>query len=155
MPDNPAGGAIRRPTMTSMTVWRMLWRAMRLRCPHCGGGPVIATWFRLKDNCPRCGLHLERGENDYFLGAYMISLIAMECVFALGFLAVLLVTWPDPPWDLIQWGGGVVLFVSVIGSYPFAKTLWLAFDLMFRPVASAELGWYKNEATRSDYDIRK
>ena len=75
----------------------------------------------------------------------MVSLIAMECVFALGFLVVLLVTWPDPPWDAIQWVGGAVLVASILGSYPFAKTVWLAVDLMFRPVGPNELGWHEGD----------
>lgn len=131
---------------------RMMWRAMRLRCPHCGGGPVLATWFRLKERCPRCKLHLDREEHDYFLGAYMVSLIAMEGLFAFGFLAVLLVTWPDPPWAAIQWGGAVVLLFSVVGSYPFAKTIWLAIDLMFRPVAWKELGWHEGDDAPEEHE---
>jgi hypothetical protein len=35
-------------------------------------------------------------------------------------------------------------------AYPFAKTLFLAIDLIFRPVSSTELGWYKDEDTDSD-----
>jgi len=41
-----------------------------------------------------------------------------EGLFALGLLAVLLGTWPTPPWNAIYNGG--------IGC-------WLAFDLLFRP----------------------
>ena len=116
---------------------------------------MLATWFRLKERCPRCRLHLDREEGDYFLGAYMISLMAMECVFAMGFLIVLLVTWPNPPWRLIQWGGAAVLSISVVASYPFAKTLWLAIDLIFRPVAAAELGWREGDPTLEAEDARR
>lgn len=144
-----------RARVSIRAAWRMLSRAMRLRCPHCGAGSVLLTWFRLKERCPRCRLHLERGESDYFLGAYMVMLIAMEGIFAIGFLIVLLMTWPDPPWEAIQWGGGVVLFVSVLGSYPFAKTLWLAVDLMFRPVVPAELGWHEGDPSLQEEDIRR
>ena len=119
----------------------MIGRALTLRCPHCGSRGVLASWFRLKERCPRCKLHLHREEGDYFLGAYMIMLITVEMVFAIGFLIVLLVTWPNPPWAAIQWVGAFVLAGSVLLAYPFAKTLWLAIDLMFRPVASSELGW--------------
>ena len=130
----------------------MIWRALTLRCPHCGAHGVLATWFRLKQRCPRCKLDLHREETDYFLGAYMIMLIAMEMLFAFGFLVVLLVTWPNPPWAAIQWIGGVVLFAGVLVAYPFAKTLWLAIDLIFRPVSAAELGWYEGERIVSDED---
>jgi uncharacterized protein (DUF983 family) len=143
-----------KPRVTSRTIAAMLWRALTLRCPHCGGGPVLATWFRLKERCPRCKLHLHREETDYFLGAYMISLMAMELLFGVGFLIVLLVTWPNPPWRAIQWGGVVVLAAGVLLAYPFAKTLWLAIDLIFRPVSSSELGWNKGDDTLDD-DARR
>jgi len=133
----------------------MIWRALTLRCPHCGGGPVLANWFHLRERCPRCKLHLHRQESDYFLGAYMIMLFIMESVFALGFLIALVVTWPNPPWAAIQWIGGVVLAAGVLLAYPFAKTLWLAIDLIFRPVSSSELGWYAGEPAMKEDDARR
>ena len=150
MPNQP-----KRPEVTARVAWAMLARAMTLRCPHCGSRGVLANWFRLKDRCPRCGLHLHREEGDYFLGAYMIMLIVMELVFAFGFLIVLLITWPNPPWDAIQWVGAVVLFAGVLLAYPFAKTLWLAFDLMFRPVGAGELRWYDDVPPVDQDDARK
>ena len=128
----------------------MVWRAMLLRCPHCGGKGILANWFHLKDRCPRCGLHLHREESDYFLGAYTILLMAMEGMFAALFLIILLVTWPNPPWAWIQWGGIFVLLAGVLFVYPFAKTLWLAVDLIFRPVASVELKWYGDRPDDED-----
>lgn len=108
-------------------------------------GAFSLTGFHLKERCPRCGLNLHREEDDYFLGAYMVALMFVEALFAFGFLIVLLVTWPDPPWDAIQYVGSVVLIIGVLAAYPFAKTLWLAIDLVFRPVAAKELGWYKGD----------
>lgn len=118
---------------------KLLWRALRLRCPNCGARGIFASWGKLKKRCPECGLWLERGEGDYYLGAYMVALIAVETFFALGFVIVLVVTWPNPPWDAIQWVGGILLFAGVIISYPFSKTIWLAIDLMFRAVTTDDL----------------
>ena len=123
----------------------MIYRALMLRCPHCGSSGILATWFRLKERCPRCKLHLHREETDYFLGAYTIMLIAVEGLFAIGFVGVLLLTWPNPPWEWIEWGGVVVLTAGVLIAYPFARTLFLAIDLIFRPVSSMELDWYEGE----------
>lgn len=117
----------------------LLRRALRLRCPNCGGRPVFASWGKLRQRCPECGLWLERGEGDYYLGAYMVALFFVETLFAAGFLVILLITWPDPPWDAIQWGGAVVLAAGVIVAYPYSKTIWLAIDLMFRPVTVDDL----------------
>ncbi len=117
----------------------LLGRALRLRCPNCGGKPIFESFGKLRKRCPECGLWLERGEGDYYLGAYMVALFFVETLFALGFVAVLLITWPDPPWDAIQWGGALVLTAGVIACYPFSKTIWLAVDLMFRPVTPDDL----------------
>jgi uncharacterized protein (DUF983 family) len=132
----------KNPEVTTRAAFAMIWRGLMLRCPHCGGRGILKNWFHLKDRCPRCGLHLHREEGDYFLGAYTILLMATEAVFAVLFVIILLVTWPNPPWEWIQWGGIFVLFGAVVLVYPFAKTLWLAVDLIFRPVASVELRWY-------------
>jgi hypothetical protein len=59
----------------------------------------------MKERCPNCGILLERGEADYFIGAYTLNLIAVEILLAAGFLVVILLTWPNPPWDAIQYGG--------------------------------------------------
>jgi hypothetical protein len=48
-------------------------------------------------------------------------------------VAVVLLTWPHPPWNSIFWGGIVLMILLPILFFPFSKTLWLAFDLIFRP----------------------
>jgi uncharacterized protein (DUF983 family) len=117
----------------------LLGRAIRLRCPNCGEGSLFASYGRLRKRCPECGLWLERGEGDYYLGAYMVALIFIETLFAVGFVLVLVITWPDPPWDAIQYGGVVVLAAGAIIAYPFSKTIWLAIDLMFRPLTPDDI----------------
>jgi len=63
-------------------VTSLLLRALRLRCPHCGGGPIFVSWSHLVPNCPVCGLGLERGEDGYWLGAYFFNLmLVVPCVF--------------------------------------------------------------------------
>jgi uncharacterized protein (DUF983 family) len=150
----------KRPEMTLRVASKILWRALTLRCPHCGARGILESWFRLRERCPRCGLHLDREESDYFLGAYMIMLMLMEGFFAVGFLVVLLITWPNPPWEAIQWVGAVVLLAGILIAYPFAKTLWIGFDIMFRPVGSAELRWNAGDPAvegevRHDDDARR
>ena len=116
------------PAMTGLV------RAVRLRCPSCGRGRVMASWFRICERCPACGLRYERDEeNEYWLGAYTLNFIVTEVVFAAGLLVVLVLTWPDPPWTAILWGGGAQMILTPIVFYPSSKALWLAIDLMFRP----------------------
>jgi uncharacterized protein (DUF983 family) len=121
------------PDISRQSAWRMLWRASLLRCPNCGGRGLFEGFFRMKQRCPACGILLERGESDYFLGGYTLNLIAVEILLALGFLVVVIVTWPNPPWDALQYGGVILSVLGAVFCYPFAKTTWLAVDLIFRP----------------------
>ena len=118
---------------------RIVWRGLRLKCPHCGGSGILAGWFALKQRCPTCGLVLDRGESDYFLGAYLLNLVAVELVLTVVLTGVGLATAPDVPWGLLTYGGAAFTVVAAVGCYPLTKALWLAFDVILRPVTSEEL----------------
>jgi uncharacterized protein (DUF983 family) len=117
---------------------RLLWRAMRLRCPNCGGGLLLRSWLHMQPQCPACGLRLERGEDGYQVGSYMFNIIAAELLFLAVFLAVLVLTWPAPPWALLQYGAPALMVIAPFLFFPFSKTLFLAFDLLFRPAPGGE-----------------
>jgi len=127
MPSTPTVPSASRRVLTSLA------RALRLRCPHCGGEPIFVTWSRLVPNCPVCGLGLERGEHGYWLGAYFFNLLAVETVFSVWFVGFLLLTWPDPPWALFQATTIALMLVVPFAFFPYSKTLFLAFDLLVRP----------------------
>jgi uncharacterized protein (DUF983 family) len=126
-----------------------LGRAIRLRCPNCGGRPVRASWLKRLAQCPNCGLRFDRGEHDYFIGAYLVNLIAAELILGVGLLVVLLATWPKPPWDAIEYVGLVLMVVAPLALYPITEMLWLAFDLAFRALTPAELAWHRERSLDS------
>ena len=49
------------------------------------------------------------------------------------FLAVLALTWPSPPWEALTYGGAALAVIAPILFFPFARTFFLTFDLVFRP----------------------
>jgi uncharacterized protein (DUF983 family) len=114
-------------------------RALRLRCPNCGAGPVTVRWFAMRPACPRCRLRLDRGEPDYFLGAIVFNMAFAESVFAIGLTLFLIWTWPHPPWDTLYYVGIAGMIAAPIFFYPFSKLCWLAFDLAFRPLRPEDL----------------
>jgi uncharacterized protein (DUF983 family) len=93
----------------------------------------------MRPRCPECGLVTERGEEGYQVGSYMFNIVASEMIFAGIFLGVLWYTWPDPPWRILQVVGVTVMILAPFLFFPFSKTLFLAFDLAFRPVSHDEL----------------
>lgn len=129
------------PTLEFPTFRKLLilfGRALRMRCPNCGGPKLLRSYFKLKDRCPTCGLQLTRGEEDYYLGGMMFNIIMAEAIFVVGFGVGLWITWPNVPWDKIEW----ILAVGMIGFpivlYPVSQIVWLAFDLAFRPPVEGE-----------------
>jgi hypothetical protein len=69
----------------------------------------------------------------------MFNIIAAELLFGGILVGVLWLTWPDPPWDMLQYGGAALMVVAPFLFFPFSKTLFLAFDLAFRPPTRDEM----------------
>lgn len=114
-------------------VWRLVWRAVRRRCPRCGQRGIWTSFTRTMPACPNCHLVLDRGESDYFYGAYMLNFVAAELVALGAFVLGLLITWPDPRWNLLLYSTAVIAVIAPFILYPVTKALWLALDLALRP----------------------
>jgi uncharacterized protein (DUF983 family) len=47
-------------------------RALKLRCPRCGRGPLFKNFITMYDRCPECSLKYERAPG-YFLGSTYVN----------------------------------------------------------------------------------
>jgi hypothetical protein len=95
----------------------------------------------MQDHCPTCGLALERGEkSDFWIGAYVFNLAVGELI-AIGIpIALIIAAWPNPQWTKVE-VVAVILAVSLpFVFFPFSRTLWLAWDLSFRPFEPGDVG---------------
>ena len=110
-----------------------LGRGLRRRCPLCGERDVFTGWLEMRSACPSCGLRLDRGESDFFLGGYTINFIVAELLLAGFLVAAVLLSWPDVPWDWLLWIGAPLMVLAPIAFFPFSRTIWLALDLSMRP----------------------
>jgi hypothetical protein len=98
--------------------------------------------------CPCCQLILDRGEHDYSLGGYTVNFLFAEILIVLGGALSIVWSWPEVPWTLITWLLVVLMVVAPVFFYPFSKSLWLALDLIFRPLTFGDLaGHGENKAT--------
>jgi uncharacterized protein (DUF983 family) len=114
-------------------------RALRLRCPVCGGRPIFLSWFTVCHSCPVCGFHLDRDEPGYWVGSYTVNLFATEGAWALFFCLGMVATWPDVAWSVLLYGGLGVGIVVPFLLFPHTKTVYLAIDLCFRPPEPQDL----------------
>ena len=117
---------------------RMSARALLRRCPNCGERHIWTGWFGLVERCPRCGLRFER-EEGYWTGAMAIDTIDTEGLFGLLLLVVIVASWPHIPIVELLVAALALNLIFPIVFYPFAKLLWVAFDLIVRPRAHNEI----------------
>jgi uncharacterized protein (DUF983 family) len=110
----------------------LLWRALLLRCPRCGKGPLFRRGYAMYERCPVCGWRYER-EEGYWTGAMAVNLVISELIVTAvvvpvsAYLAIthqsllpLLFLLPLP-----------VLLPLVL--YWHAKSLWMAIDFLLNP----------------------
>lgn len=118
-----------RQWLVAQPVGTLVGRAMRLRCPVCGVGPVFRG-LTTRETCPYCGFHFER-EVGYFTNALIVnytvtSLPVLFVVAPLAYFSSL------PIWTLLGIGSAIALLLPVL-AYRHTKALWLAMDLAARP----------------------
>ena len=120
--DLPSGGGRRLAALVN--------RALRRRCPYCGGSGIFAGWFSLRDRCPTCVVSFDR-EEGYFLGAMLVNLLVAE--FLTVAVAVALMVFTDLsllPLEAIAISLAVGLPILF---YPYSRMLWMAIDLHVDP----------------------
>jgi len=126
-----------------MTTWTtpppttMFWRAVRRRCPVCGGGHLFHRWFHMEQRCPTCHVRLERVEGSWSGSVGLNTVVSFTCLF-LALLIGFLVTWPDVSAATLALVAGPVAVLVPILFFPLSKTIWLAVELSMRPLAPDE-----------------
>jgi uncharacterized protein (DUF983 family) len=125
------------PTPASPSLKKMVWRAVRRRCPNCGGRGWFTGWFKHGDRCRTCGYRFERQEG------FMLGVMAINSIITLGAILLtmglgLAFTLPDVPVGPIVLLCAVVAVAVPIVGYPFVHYTWAAIDVKMRPLEPAE-----------------
>jgi hypothetical protein len=82
----------------------------------------------------RVGTRAGRERSDFWIGAYVFNLVAGE-VLAIGIPIVwIIASSPHQPWTAIEIVAAALCVALPFLFFPFSRTLWLAWDLSFRPV---------------------
>jgi uncharacterized protein (DUF983 family) len=111
----------------------MLGRAIRLKCPRCGEASLYEKPFRMRGNCPSCGLKFER-EQGYFVGAIYINYAATIAVAVPGFFILDVFTNIGINQQLAIWVPFAVVFPVLF--FHHSRALWLVLDHLFNPTTS-------------------
>lgn len=112
-----------------------LLHALRLRCPRCGSAPIYESVLRVRRQCPRCDLVLQR-EPGYFMGALYLNVIVTLSVLLFTLLVVLLLR-PGVGLLFHRWML-VAAFVLPLALFRHSRAFWLALDYIASPPTDGE-----------------
>ncbi|MEI8027954.1 MAG: hypothetical protein WCI18_16510 [Pseudomonadota bacterium] len=108
--------------------------ALKRNCPYCGENPLMETWFKLAEGCPKCGIKYARDEAHYS-GAS--QLVAFPIVSLLGLFEGALI------WYFFKLDTLVVAMLSFLSMFlflllfwPYALAIWTWFEHFVRPVTA-------------------
>lgn len=91
----------------------------------------------LREECPSCGFRFER-KPGHFTGAVGMSTIVTFGLLLGTLLVGMVLMWPDvSPGPLLLVMLPIAVIVPIV-FHPTAKTLWVAIDLMMKPLEVGE-----------------
>lgn len=114
-----------------MRFWRLVFRALRLRCPRCGKSPLFRGPWSMLEKCDQCELPYQR-EPGFFLGAIYVSYGLTALIATAGYMVMAFVIGISPKTSLWVTLAFVVLFP--LWFFRYARALWLGFDQFVDPL---------------------
>lgn len=111
-----------------------LIRGLKLKCPACGLGLLYQSLFRMRDECPYCGLMFVR-EQGYFIGAIYLNVIATESLIFATYLALILARRINDQSTYTILFALALLLPLVFHHH--ARSLWLSLDHLMDPPAAS------------------
>jgi uncharacterized protein (DUF983 family) len=118
----------RRPVIKTLS------RALRLRCPVCGGASIVQRPFHIKHQCPACDALFKR-EDGFFVGAIMANVVTTEFVILVLYVMCLPVI--NTRFELVLTCLSVVALVFPVAFYHHSWSLWLGFDHLVETLPKA------------------
>ena len=104
---------------------RIRSRALRLRCPQCGGARIFRAYGRVREACPACGLRFRREQGSQTGPMYLTA--AVNQLFAAGVIGAI---WMGTDWGLVTslLVGIPVVLVFCFAFLPWAQSIWVGVE---------------------------
>jgi uncharacterized protein (DUF983 family) len=121
--------------LAGITYGEAAQRALALRCPRCGRGPLFRTWFTMYPRCTDCGFVFERAPG-FFLGSAYVNYAFMAVTLTALYLG-------------LHYGAGLsnqvlappllaYCIVVPLVLFRYARAWWLAMDCYFDVTGAEE-----------------
>ena len=108
----------------TIRIVRALLDGLRLRCPRCHSGRMFESAFRMRRQCPVCGLPFEHSAGEV-TGAMMMNFVVTGVVVMVGSLYFGLFS--SAPLGQVLVGLGLFAIIFPIVFYRSSRGIWAGF----------------------------
>ena len=130
---------------------KMIRRSLLRQCPRCANRSAwFTSWFKQGERCIGCGIKRTRDTDGHELGSITIaSVLNIVLIMAAIGIAIAL-TAPDVPVLTLYIVLASAALVFPVLTWPVTHTLWMAIDLVARPMGVEEIAeaqaWLANQS---------
>ena len=130
---------------------KMIVRSLLRRCPNCGNHQAwFISWFKQGDRCVGCGVKRTRDTDGHELGSMTIASVVNIVLIMIAIGVAIAITAPDVPVLTLYIVLASAALVFPVLTWPMTHTLWMAIDLMMRPMgvdeAAEAQAWLANQS---------
>ena len=104
--------------------WECLRRGTLQLCPCCGKANLYRKWNMLHDQCPHCGLGLEKRAGDTWFFRYMTT------AFLTGVIVLYMFLFPPQNYLLGRIVVVLLWFVLIVLTLPYRKSIGIAVNYL-------------------------
>jgi uncharacterized protein (DUF983 family) len=130
---------------------KMIRRSLLRQCPRCANRSAwFSSWFKQGERCIGCGIKRTRDTDGHELGSMTVaSVLNIVLIMAAIGIAIAL-TAPDVPVLTLYIVLASAALVFPVLTWPVTHTLWMAIDLVARPMGVEEIAeaqaWLANQS---------
>ena len=130
---------------------KMIRRSLLRQCPRCANRNAwFTSWFKQGERCIGCGIKRTRDTDGHELGSMTIA-SALNIVLIMAAIGTAVaITAPDVPVLTLYIVLASAALVFPVLTWPMTHTLWMAIDLIFRPMGVDEVAeaqaWLANQS---------
>ena len=129
----------------------MICRSLLRRCPNCGHHRAwFINWFKQGDRCVGCGVKRTRDTEGHELGSMTIASMINIVLIMIAIGIAIAITAPDVPVLTLYIVLASAALIFPILTWPMTHTLWMAIDLIVRPMSPGEAAdaqaWLENQS---------
>jgi len=130
---------------------KMIRRSLLRQCPRCANRSAwFTSWFKQGERCIGCGIKRTRDTDGHELGSMTVASVVNIVLIMVAMGIAIALTAPDVPVLTLYIVLASAALVFPVLTWPVTHTLWMAIDLVARPMGVEEIAeaqaWLTNQS---------